>query len=126
MTSKRPPTDDEPSSRDDPARTDPATLPDCLCAADGVLTLLGQKYAIPLVCAIGAMEPVRFSSLEGALAAASTSTLSTRLDELVDAGIVERTQFDEIPPRVEYELSDEGTELSERIAPLVEWARTRP
>ena len=36
-----------------------------------------------------------------------------------------REQYDEIPPRFEYELTDEGAELAERLQPLMEWLRER-
>ncbi|MFW6354904.1 MAG: winged helix-turn-helix transcriptional regulator [Verrucomicrobiota bacterium] len=52
---------------------------------------------------------------------ASTSTLSARLDELVDAGLLDRERYAEIPPRVEYELTDDGAELAERLRPVAEW-----
>ncbi|MCX2819051.1 winged helix-turn-helix transcriptional regulator [Haladaptatus sp. F3-133] len=38
---------------------------------------------------------------------------------------MDRNQFDEIPPRVEYELTEEGRELEERLTPLLEWAKER-
>jgi len=53
----------------------------------------------------------------------SSSTLSTRLDELVEAGILSREQYAEIPPRVEYELTDIGEELGQHLEPLLKWAR---
>ncbi|PSQ26213.1 hypothetical protein BRD01_00975 [Halobacteriales archaeon QS_8_65_32] len=40
-------------------------------------------------------------------------------------GLLERTQYDEVPPRVEYELTDDGRELRERCEPLFEWAVER-
>ena len=65
-----------------------------------------------------------FGDLETHLSTASTSTLSDRLDELAEAGLVMRTQHNEIPPRVEYELTEQGEQLRERLEPLLEWATT--
>lgn len=93
----------------------------CQCVASPLLELLGSKYAMDVLCVIGNHEPVRFSTVEDHVADASTSTLSTRLDELAEAGLLERERYDEIPPRVEYRLSDEGSELGERLRPLFEW-----
>ncbi|MDY7082317.1 MAG: winged helix-turn-helix transcriptional regulator, partial [Halobacteria archaeon] len=39
-----------------------------------------------------------------------------------EAGLLERKQYDEIPPRVEYGLTHEGRELREFLEPLLEWA----
>jgi len=99
--------------------------PACRCLLSEPMALLGRKYVMDVVCVVANHEPVRFGEIEAHLTGASTSTLSTRLDELVDAGLVDRERYAEIPPRVEYELSDDGAELSERLRPLVEWAAER-
>ncbi|PSP93241.1 transcriptional regulator [Halobacteriales archaeon QS_4_62_28] len=87
--------------------------------------LLGRKYVLEVVCAINAHGTVRFGDIESHLPEASTSTVSSRLDELVAAGLVRRERYDEIPPRVEYELTDDGRELGARLAPVVEWIAER-
>jgi len=97
----------------------------CHCLLAEPMALLGRKYVMDIVCVVANHGTVRFGEIEAHLPGASTSTLSARLDELVDAGLVERERYAEIPPRVEYELSDEGAELGERLAPLVEWAAER-
>lgn len=89
------------------------------------MELLGRKYVMDIVCIVGVHDTVRFGEIEAHLPGASTSTLSTRLDELVEAGLVERERYAEIPPRVEYELSEDGRELAERFEPVVEWAAQR-
>jgi DNA-binding HxlR family transcriptional regulator len=97
----------------------------CRCALSDVMGLLGRKYVMKVVCIVGVHGTARFGEIEAHLPEASTSTLSTRLDDLVDAGLLERECYAEIPPRVEYELSDDGTELAERLRPVVEWVVER-
>ena len=97
----------------------------CRCLLTDVMRLLGRKYVMDIVCVVGTNGTVRFGDIEAHLPGASTSTLSTRLDELVEAGLVERERHAEIPPRVEYELSEDGAELAERFEPVVEWAVER-
>lgn len=97
----------------------------CRCVASPVLELLGRKYAIDAVCVVASHGPVRFGTIEEHIPAASTSTLSTRLQDLQDAGLVTRERYDEIPPRVEYDLTDDGAALAERLRPLAEWAAER-
>lgn len=75
-----------------------------------------------LVSIIGAHESLRFAEIEEHLPTASTSTISKRLDEFEEVGLVSRTQYNEIPPRVEYALTDEGEEIRSRLEPLLEWA----
>jgi DNA-binding HxlR family transcriptional regulator len=99
--------------------------PRCYCLLDDVLGLLGQKYVMDIVCVIAVHGTVRFGTLETHIPEASTSTLSARLDDLEDEGLVTREQYDEIPPRVEYELTGEGEELAERLEPVLEWVQAR-
>ncbi len=98
---------------------------ECYCPADGIVELLGRKHAIQVICVVDALEPVRYGEIETALDGASSSTLSNRLQELTGAAILDRTQYDDIPPRVEYRLTDDGEELGGLLEPIVSWAATR-
>jgi DNA-binding HxlR family transcriptional regulator len=53
----------------------------------------------------------------------SSKTLTVRLRELEKNGILERKYFNEIPPRVEYRLTQKGQELTESIINLLQWMR---
>ncbi|QLG61883.1 winged helix-turn-helix transcriptional regulator [Halorarum salinum] len=86
------------------------------------MDLLSRRYAMQLICVVGATGPARYGDIEGTFDGVSSSTLSTRLDELVEAGILAREQYAEIPPRVEYELTETGEELGRRLKPLLRWA----
>lgn len=94
----------------------------CRCVATPVFELLGRKYAMDAVCVVAAHGPVRFGTVADHLPDASTSTVSSRLDELREAGILERERYDEIPPRVEYALTEDGEAVRTRLEPLLEWA----
>ncbi|QCS44415.1 helix-turn-helix domain-containing protein [Natrinema versiforme] len=93
----------------------------CYCPLTGVIDTLSRKYAMQLVSIIGAHDSLRFAEIEDHLPTASTSTISKRLDEFEEAGLVSRTQYNEIPPRVEYALTDDGDEVRIRLEPLLEW-----
>lgn len=95
---------------------------DCLCPLGGVMDLLSRRYAMQLICVVGAIGPARYGDIEETFDGVSSSTLSTRLDELVEAGILSREQYAEIPPRVEYELTETGEELGQHLEPLLKWA----
>ena len=53
----------------------------------------------------------------------SSKTLTIRLRELEKSGILDRQSFNEIPPRVEYQLTPKGQELTESIINLLQWMR---
>lgn len=65
--------------------------------------------------------PYRFNELESALGI-SPNTLSERLSELVDAGLLTRHSYDEIPPRVEYESTEKADYLAPVFGHLYAWA----
>lgn len=94
----------------------------CYCPIDGVIDTVSRKYSMQIVALLGARGPMRYGDLEDALGVTSSSTFSDRLEDLREAGLIERRSFDEIPPRVEYSLTPRGRELEERIQPLLEWA----
>lgn len=73
-----------------------------------------------LICVVGAIGPARYGEIEETFDGVSSSTLSTRLDEFVEAGFLSREQFGEIPPRVEYELTSTGEQLCQHVEPLLE------
>ena len=94
----------------------------CYCPLTGVINTLSRKYAMQLVSIIGAHDSLRFAEIETHLTSASSSTISKRLSEFEEAGLISRTQYDEIPPRVEYALTGDGHEVRERLEPLLQWA----
>jgi len=63
-----------------------------------------------------------FAWIEEHLPAASTSTISKRLGEFEEAGLISRTQLTRFSPRVEYSLTENGDERRTRLEPLLEWA----
>src|SRR5215472_5041450 len=78
------------------------------------------EILIPLCCTT---NPVRYLKFRQALKGFSSKTLAIRLKELQKAGILERQAFNEIPPRVEYRLTNKGQELVESIIGLLHWMR---
>lgn len=99
--------------------------PECYCPLGGVMDVLSRKYAMQVICIVGALEPVRYGEIETTFGDVSSSTLSTRLQELTEAGILDREQHDTIPPQVEYSLTDDGEQLCALLEPLLRWAERR-
>lgn len=68
----------------------------------------------------------RFGELRGALDGISPKTLTDRLRALEDAGLLERTLYPEIPPRVEYTLTELGRSAAPIVEALRDWGATLP
>jgi DNA-binding HxlR family transcriptional regulator len=66
----------------------------------------------------------RFGELRASLVGISSKTLTDRLRQLIEAGLVSRTMFAEIPPRVEYSLTERGRAAAPIIDALGAWGAT--
>ena len=92
------------------------------CAGAACFRLLGKKWTAFIVWAL-LDGPKRFTALLEAAPGVRDRVLSQRLKELEAAGIVTRSQYLEVPPRVEYELTDRGRGLRPVIAEMERWGR---
>lgn len=89
------------------------------CPVSACAEILSGKWTILLIRDL-AEGRSRFCELERSLEGISPRTLSLRLRALEEQGIVERRTFPEVPPRVEYSLTDKGRAL----VPIIEDMRT--
>jgi DNA-binding HxlR family transcriptional regulator len=76
------------------------------------------EMLIPLCCTT---NPVRYKQFRELMKGISSKTLARRLKELEKDGILERQAYNEIPPRVEYRMTNKGQELVESILNLIQW-----
>jgi DNA-binding HxlR family transcriptional regulator len=97
----------------------------CLCPLEGVIDTIGKKWTLLIVNAIGNHGRLRFNQMMEELRGISPTTLTDTLQELQREGLIRRESFAEIPPRVEYSLTKDGTQLRKAILPLLQWASTR-
>src|ERR1700722_11504989 len=89
-----------------------------------LLTKIGDKWTIFLVLSLDLLGGrARFSELERAIPGISQRMLSTTLKNLERDGMVVREVFPEVPPRVEYEMTDLGKSLLRPTQGLVDWAK---
>lgn len=84
---------------------------------EGIIEIIGRKWALQIVCAVGNHERLRFSELQQLLEGISPKTLAKRLKELQGADLIKREAFVEIPPRVEYSLTEDGIGLGRAVIP---------
>ncbi|NHJ46583.1 MAG: helix-turn-helix transcriptional regulator [Asgard group archaeon] len=100
----------------------------CFIPAQEVLHLVGKKWGIQLIHLLRDGNPKRYNEIKEELRKGwkekqiSDATLSDRLADFVKKGIINREVYPEIPPKVEYHLSDKGMSLSQALQPLVTWA----
>lgn len=97
----------------------------CLCPLEGIITTISKKWAILIISILGQHERLRFNDIMSNLEGISPKSLTDLLKELRKEGLIQREAFSEIPPRVEYFLTNEGKQLCEAIIPLIQWAEKR-
>ena len=85
-------------------------------------SFLSKKWTISIITTIGNFKKLRFNDILSKVEGITGKTLAERLKELKILELVIRTVYNEIPPRVEYELTQKGEELMKAIVPLIEWA----
>lgn len=88
--------------------------------ADTTLTLIGNKWTVLIIEELW-KGTKRFGEIEKALTGISPRTLSLRLASLEKSGIIVREVFPEVPPRVEYQLTELGRSLEEVLTPIRNW-----
>ena len=87
------------------------------------LAVLGGKWKILILWQL-TKRPCRFNELRRAITGVSQHMLTTHLRELESEGIVSRKIFAEVPPRVEYALTDHGRTLGAVMLTLAKWGST--
>ena len=93
------------------------------CGLDAALLVLGGKWK-PLILFHLAHGTRRYGELRRAVGSVSDKVLIQQLKELLADGIIDRFDYGEIPPKVEYSLTDFGRTLGKALAPLCEWGTT--
>jgi len=92
-----------------------------VCPAEEAMEVFGGKWRVGIVHHL-AEGPLRFSELRRRLPGITQKMLTQQLRHLQQYGIVERRQFPEIPPRVEYSLTDLGATLLPVLAAITDWS----
>jgi DNA-binding HxlR family transcriptional regulator len=97
------------------------TLPGFTCGLDATLRVIAGKWK-PLILYFVAQDgPTRYGELRRAIRDVSDKMLIQQLKELEADGLVKRTDYREVPPRVDYSLTPLGFSLANALVPLCTW-----
>ena len=91
------------------------------CPVEAALAVIGGKWKGTILFHLLRDEVLRFNEIRRILPAVSQRTLTAQLRALEADGIIERTVYAEVPPRVEYRLSAYGQTLAPVLAALKTW-----
>lgn len=85
------------------------------------LTMIGGKWRLVILYWLVEYETVRYNELRRLIGTITHKTLSTQLKEMEANGLIIRKEFPQIPPKVEYSLSDKGKSLYPIMESMCDW-----
>lgn len=94
--------------------------------AEAALGLIEGRWKLVIIFHLFGRDALRFSELERAIPAVSQKMLIQQLRELERDGIVLRTAYPQVPPKVEYALTEWGRKMCPALDALLEWGAARP
>jgi DNA-binding HxlR family transcriptional regulator len=92
------------------------------CAAREMLVRVGDKWSVYVINVLGNAGTLRFNELRSQVDGISQRMLTVTLRGMERDGLVKRTVYPEVPPRVEYELTKLGGTLRQLVRGLVQWS----
>ena len=93
------------------------------CPLTHALQLIGGKWRLPIIWALHQNGIMRYNALKREVEGITNMMLTQSLKELEHHGLVIRNHFPEIPPRVEYHLTQEGEALIPTLKQLAKWGK---
>ncbi|MDX3310472.1 winged helix-turn-helix transcriptional regulator [Streptomyces sp. NPDC054884] len=103
----------------------PGTPEGHVCGIDTAMEVIGGKWKVLILWALHEHPHRRFGELRRLLPGVTEKVLASHLREMETDGVVHRVSYDEVPPRVEYSLTEDGRRLNDALRPLADWGRER-
>lgn len=94
------------------------------CPVRNVIDRLGDKWSVLVLMLLEESKVLRFNEIYGYIQTISQKMLAVTLKSLEADGLVKRTVYPQIPPKVEYELTERGRSLLPHLHQLVGWANS--
>lgn len=98
---------------------------DFTCSKELTLSMFSGKWKVVILWHLGVEGPHRFSELQRLFPKITHKMLTSQLKELIEDGIVHREVFPEVPPRVEYSMTELGMTLLPIIQMMYDWGEHR-
>lgn len=95
---------------------------DIRCPLEYGLTVFGGKWKSRVICVLNEKGTLRYSAIRKEMSNITDAVLATTLKELIADDMIERKQFDEIPPRVEYFLTPKGQSVIPILQNICQWS----
>ncbi len=95
---------------------------DIRCPLEYGLTIFGGKWKSRIICVLSAKKRLRYSEIRKEMYNITDAVLASTLKDLIEDGIINRKSYDEIPPRVEYSLTEKGKSVVPILQSICQWS----
>ena len=92
------------------------------CPLQRAMEMIGGKWKISILCSLMVDGATRYNDLKRKMNGISNTMLAKSLKEMEEDGLVKRTEYMEVPIRVEYEITEKAKELGPILMQLAQWA----
>ena len=95
---------------------------DIRCPLEYGLDIFGGKWKSRIICVLAAKETLRYGELRSEMVNITDAVLASTLKEMISDSLISRRQYEEIPPRVEYTLTEKGRSVVPILQSICKWS----
>ncbi|SDE36254.1 winged helix-turn-helix transcriptional regulator [Sporomusa acidovorans] len=94
-----------------------------LCPLEYGLDIFGGKWKSRIICILASNGTMRYSAIRNELSNITDAVLAAMLKEMISDEMITRKQYNEMPPKTEYSLTDKGRSVLPILQTICEWSR---
>ena len=94
-----------------------------MCPIEYGLDIFGGKWKSRIICVLSAADVMRYNEIRNELGNITDAVLAAMLKELIADSLISRKQYNQIPPKVEYALTDKGRSVLPILQSICHWSR---
>lgn len=102
---------------------EPKIEKEMMCPVEYGLDIFGGKWKSRIICVLSSRDVMRYNEIRKELSNITDAVLAAMLKELIAAELIGRKQYEEIPPKVEYALTDKGRSVLPILQSICNWSR---
>ncbi len=102
---------------------EPKLEKEIMCPIEYGLDIFGGKWKSRILCVLASADVLRYSEIRKELSNITDAVLAAMLKEMIADGLISRTQYNEIPPKVEYALTEKGQSVLPILQSICHWSR---
>ncbi len=102
---------------------EPKIEKEIMCPIEYGLDIFGGKWKSRIICVLSAADVMRYNEIRNELGNITDAVLAAMLKELIADSLISRKQYNQIPPKVEYALTDKGRSVLPILQSICHWSR---